>query len=259
MLEVLSAIIVKAIEKIIGSSIDTVAKKVSWKSSLAAKLINLFSCLCEIEKSSQEFYEDLLLLASGKEPITEIAKVPMGRIVIRKRSGELKNAVTKFSEQFKEIEAYLSIYDNEVSFGLNDIMLSKTRYIKAIDFFLASCPSFREFDDLSTGYLVFPSALPGLNMVNEILCLAKKELKINRENNLLLDRGSEDKNVSSYSDKANSMILAEFGMREAHIHSASDVQYILERVEKDIKKIEQARLQLAEFIKNNLPLEKILS
>jgi hypothetical protein len=259
MLEVLSTIIGKSIEKIIGSSIDIVAKKISWKRSLASKLINLFSCLAEIEKVSQAFYDDLILLASGKEPLTEIAKVPMGRIVIKKRAEELKRAVTKFSEQFREIEVYISIYDEDISFNFNGILISKGKYIEAldflIDFFLISCPSLKESEDLSTAYLVFPSILPNTNIVEKISSMFKNFKKEFGMSNIK----SDEEKLSLYNEKTKLMILSKFSMKEAHIHSASDLQYILEHVKKDIDKIKISRIQLAEFIKTNLPLEKILS
>jgi hypothetical protein len=73
------------------------------------------------------------------------------------------------------------------------------------------------------------------------------------------NRRSDEEKLSLYNGKTKPMILSDFSMKESHIHSASGLQYILKHVKKGIDEIEIARIQLAEFIKTNLPLEKILS
>ena len=96
MFAIISELIVQAIGKITGTSIDAVSKNISRGSSLAAKLINLFSCLAELERTSQELHGNLVLIASGKEPVTEIAKVPLGRLIVGGNLSGFKGAVNNF-------------------------------------------------------------------------------------------------------------------------------------------------------------------
>jgi hypothetical protein len=110
MFGILSELIVKIVEKIVGTSVDAAGKQIAYRSSLAAKLISLFSRLLDVEKTSTALYNDVLLLASGKEPVTEIAKVPMRRILLQRSYSELYTSVEAFSDDLSNLEKYLSIY-----------------------------------------------------------------------------------------------------------------------------------------------------
>ena len=113
MYAVVSQVVVQAVGKIIGSSLDSLVATISKRRSLAAKLINLFSCLQELEVSSRTLYNNLLIVANGKEPVTDIAKVPLGRVIVQRSVQDFRGAVNDLSRNLKQVDAIFGIYVRE--------------------------------------------------------------------------------------------------------------------------------------------------
>jgi hypothetical protein len=68
-----------------------------------------------------------------------------------------------------------------------------------------------------------------------------------------------DQKLRLYNQMMNQMVLSEISSENRPIHSPSDLLVILRRAEKDIEALRDARMRLAEFIKDSFPLESILA
>jgi hypothetical protein len=262
MFGILSELIVNIVGKIVGTSVDAAGKQIAYNSSLAAKLISLFSRLLEVEKASTALYNDVLLLASGKEPVTEIAKVPMGRILLQRSTSELYTSVKGFSDDLTNLETYISIYGGEgLHHILSDVAIAKGRYLKAVDILLLAIPTIRASEDLTTGHLVFPSAFPKTESLERIRDRIREHIvKESGNRNLYMSSARlPDEKIRLYNQMFNEMVISETSSRTVHIHSQSDLLAILKHSEEDIAALREARKRLAKFIKDNFPLESILA
>jgi hypothetical protein len=232
MLTVLSDLLIQIIHKIVGTAVDATSQNIARRRSLAAKLIDLFSALVEIQETSQRLHADLVALASGKEPVSPIAAVPMGRVMVGRSTDQLRREVKRFSDILEATKTFLNIYsDDDLSTRLEGMMVRKGEYLRGLDLLLVAVPELRNSDDLSTGYLRFPLSFPGRQKLSAML-----------QTNPDLEQ----------------LIHKEFNVRELNIHNQPELTNILRYVERDLARLQEARRELGQFIKNNLPLESVI-
>jgi hypothetical protein len=176
---------------------------------------------------------------------------------VKKSLESFKEAVDDFRRQLKGFNALLGIYQGDLQFELASLNVSKGIHLEAADLFVMACPWIRVSTDLSTGFILFPRTIPDQASVNKIIIefkkLVEKECKTTNQY-----RWPEDK-VKSWSDMLTQMYLTKMNTKEAHIHSLSDIREIIDYAERDISAIRDARIRLADFIRANLPFDKILS
>jgi hypothetical protein len=142
---------------------------------------------------------------------------------------------------------------------LSGVAIVKGRNLKAaIDLLLLASPTFRVSKDPSTGHLVFPLDILSTESLERIRHRIEEDIM--KDSGISLGSAEiSDKKLRLYNQRMDQMVLSEISSENIHIHCPSDLLVILRRAEKDIEALREARMRLAEFIKDSFSLESILA
>jgi hypothetical protein len=133
MFEILSTLIVQALSKIVGTSVDIVAKDVSFKRSMAAACIELFDSLYKLENNSKAAYTIIREMADGKRIVT--------KVMIKDKMEDLFCSYEAFVKNLRTVESKFAIYNPDLLVSVRDgVMRSKFGMFKNIDLLLDVAP-----------------------------------------------------------------------------------------------------------------------
>jgi hypothetical protein len=233
MFEILSTIITQALSKIFGTSVDAVVKELSWKRSAAVALIELYDSLFKLELASKSAYEKFVGYMNG-------TRVPL-KTTIR---DELKLLLTNFEvfiRNLRSVESKLLIYNHELHLALIDTSWAKTRTLATIDLITEVVPVAEEDTKGKLTYLVtYPTALPAPNFFG-----TQKAPKLGHE-------------LEDEIKRLRSNLLSKFKKKTVDMSIPAERDIAIKLAEENIRQMERARQNLAEFIQRNFPLKDLL-
>ncbi len=234
MFEILSTLIIQALSKIFGTSVDAISKEVSWKRSTAVALIELYDSLLKLELASQTAYETFDGYLKG-------TKVPL-KTTIRDTLQRLFTVFEVFIKKLRTVESKLSIYDSELYLALvHHALFTKTRTLATIDLITEVIPSAEKDNGGKLTYLItYPTELPAAHS------FGTKKAPV-----LGPDLEDEVK-------KLKRSLLSKFKKKTIDMSITAEGEIALKFAEENIKQIERVRRSLADFIQQNFPLKDIL-
>jgi hypothetical protein len=231
MFEILSTLIVQALSKIFGTSVDIVAKDVSFKRSMAAACIELFDSLYKLENASKAAYTIFKEIADGKRVTT--------KVMIKDKMEDLFRSYEAFVKSLRIVESKFAIYNQDLLIKVRDgVMSGKFGMFKNIDLLLDAAPIQVVEENKLTSSITYLAVVPEEDLFKPI-----HSMQGNSENELKQLRKS---------------ILSKFEKRTVNLELPKEAEIALRSAEENIRNIQQTREQLAEFIKENFPLKDIL-
>jgi hypothetical protein len=229
MLDVLVTLIGEALKKIFDSSVDKVASKVSAKRSLAIALLELYDAMVGLEESSRAALELFQSYQNG-------TAAPL-RIRARSAMNALVTSVEKFDTKLKHVYSRLDLYNPNLATVLESHFLGKSETLKVINALLVATPRIKLAGEYPTDNIIIPTAMPNRALFGTTYARSDSKRQI-AELKVQIDRSLRKQDVN-------------FSEREG-------LALILHNGELNLKRIEAARRDLAEFIKQNVPLSEIL-
>lgn len=253
MLAVVSDIIAGAIGKIIGVSVDSVADGMSQKATLAARLIELHHGLNDLETTSRE-------LARWLQAMSEPGEIAIPGTYVSGKSGVFSrkevwraihpfgDAVRAVDQQLKATGKIISVYAPDLYVSISWAIGPKDQIRVTLDLLMASLPRYVEAADLSRHFIQAAARSPSSTDREQFRNAVRMEAEKRNIKN-------DQKAVSLL---ASELLTAELVIQDYDISDPDAMRGIFERFEKNVSDLEQARRALGKFIKDQLPLEKIL-
>jgi len=124
MFEILTSVVIKAIEKILDMGADIGKCEVQKRRKLLSKLLFLYESLEELEQASEKAFKEFLSYASGDSTPT--------KVVIRNRLEDLEHSYKRCANTINEVDTILSIYDNDLYVSLRGAILLKGAMLSKI-------------------------------------------------------------------------------------------------------------------------------
>jgi tetratricopeptide (TPR) repeat protein len=147
-------------KKTMEETITHVSSSVRKSRDRAAFLMQLYSSLLDLEDESQKLLDVLEKFANSEEPVSPIAKVPLGRIQIAKGFQPFEDALAKFKTLLARNREILSLYERETYEHLLSIEKTKGRYQVAIDYLQVAAPILIDRIEDATCDLIYATNLP---------------------------------------------------------------------------------------------------
>lgn len=227
MLDVITQLVVRFSSKLFGTTVDLASKTAKDRRSLLKALIELYENIIELESASRSAYEEFSQYANG-------TSVPVV-IAVRNRVERLSNATKSFHSQLRVVEKALSIQNPDLNLHLGSMFAKKGSLLVKFDLLTEVAPSHLERYVIS-----YPTILPLLEFD------FKKQSFSNQDE---IDR--ELKHVSK-------SLRKKFKSREIDLIDSASVKVALSEANDNIRAIEKVRMELAEYIRKNVPLESMI-
>ncbi len=232
MFEVVTTIITQALSKILGTSVDIVAKDVSWKRSMAAACIDLYDSLTQLEDSSKTAYAIFKAIADRTRTPTKTK--------IKDVMEPLFDSFVSFDKSLRKVESKLGIYDRDLLFKIRDIRSLKFGILDTLDMLLDAAPVQLKDSNKLTSLIEYPTVVPPRD--NSLGALQSTPSSVEQE----------IKRIKTH-------VMARFKKTTVDLNVPAEAAIAIRTAEDNLRSIEQTRQQLAEFIKENFPLKEILS
>jgi hypothetical protein len=230
--EILTAVITQALSKILGTSVDIVAKDVSWKRSMAAACIDLYDSLTELENSSRTAYTIF-------KAIAERTRTPT-KTKIKDVMEPLFASFVAFDKSLRKVESKLGIYDRALLFKIRDVRSLKFGILDTLDMLLDAAPVQLKDSDKLTSLIEYPTVVP-------------------RSDDSLGALQSTPSSVEQEVKRIKAHVMAQFKKTTVDLNLPAEAAIAIRTAEDNLRSIEQTRQQLAEFIKESFPLKEILT
>lgn len=244
MFEILSQFVLDSLSKAIEYSLGLKTSSISRKRSLFSKLITLYDALEELENSSIAAYKELNSYASRKSVPT--------KTVANKYLSALANSYKNYVSALNEVESMLSIYDRPLMLILGQGSTGKSSLLKelsdrrhqsdsrTINLTSEVYPKQVRCDEKLTFNVSYPTSYPSTNIeFDQYRRLSKDEL---------------DKEAKKLFRELKKSLKS----KQIDLRSPSKLEEALAHGESNILLMSRSRQQLANFIKENFPLEKLL-
>jgi hypothetical protein len=240
MLEIFTSIIIQALSKIFEKSADMVAGDISWRRSIAAACIKLYDSLEKLESDSRAAYESFKAMAEGTRTPT--------KVMIKDRMDALFKSSESFIKNLREVESKLNIYDQDLLIKIRDIRSMKFGTLVAVDMLLDAAPSHIKEGKKLTSLISYPTSISDLS-AQYVQTYPSGSLYIKEISNEWIENEVK---------KIRKSIKAKLKKKTVDLALPAEAKIALRGAEDNIRTIEQTRKQLAEFIKQNFPLNEIL-
>lgn len=231
MLDVLVTLMSEALKKIFDVSVDKVAGKMSEKRSLAVAFIELYDAIEAVEESSRSALHLFQNYYNGAVPL---------RISARSAMEALVSSVDTFDKKLRSVYSKLRLYNPHLATVLQDHLFGKTHTIEVVNALLAAAPRIKMDGNYPTDLLIIPTALPDRALLGTTHA---SESRTEVEQKISTLKEQIDKSLKK---------------REIDFSSREEVALVLRNGELNLRGIEAGRRELAEFIKQNVPLSEIL-
>lgn len=232
MLEIVVKLLEQTLGKLIGKSIDLSVKSLEKKRTLLNSLLSLHEALAELENESHKTYEAFKRWAQ-KRSVTNV--------VLKSRLEALRKNLKKFDEHLLVIGHILEIYDLELTLELYGFRHGKAFNLERIDLLLTLLPKQIKENDKFTTKIYYPSCIPDLTKIktNYPTFMAKTLKKQMTETTAVIENRSE--------------------RRILDLSNGPQLLKVLDKEKEIIERLEKIRMELATFIKDNVPIEKVLT
>lgn len=209
MFDILTSVVIKAVEKIFDMGADIGKYEVQKKRKLLSKFILLYESLEKLEQTSENAFSEFILYAGGESTPT--------KLIIKNRLESLEQAYKKYANTIGEIDTVLSIYDNDLSISLSGLRFSKGAILSNVSLLLETYPKMMKDDGKISFSIKFPTALPDINNIEtNYHRLGKTEL--NRKAKSIHDG-----------------LLQEFKFRYVDMRNKDEVRFILKHSRDNIQ------------------------
>ena len=232
MFEVLASFLTAVLTKIGEKGVDFAHNNLSTRRNILSCLLNLFNSLSDLELKSKEIYREFSLYANGRETVT--------KVIPARKPEDLNKSFSEFLDSLEKVNMVLEIYDPNLRVTLLGALQIKGRLWKQIDFSQDIVPKVLEVEDKLTFLVTFPAHPP------EEASSTTDDLKWTAED---LDR---------MAPLIRQEILERMKLTQVDIRINADLRNALSTASDSIKEIEKAKLHLAELIRKNFPLEKLV-
>ncbi|HEV2798875.1 MAG TPA: hypothetical protein VGW12_00160 [Pyrinomonadaceae bacterium] len=226
MFEIFTTLIIQALAKVFGTSVDIIAKDVSWKRSMAATFMKLFDSLFELENDSRAVYQ-LLKRIADKESVPETVK-------FNESMNALFRSYEAFVKHLRDVESKLAIYNQDLQITISDMLRSKVGAWITIDMLLDAVPKIKEGEEL---VMIYPTNIPQGDLL-EIAEASQGELE-------------------EQAKQIRKSVLEKFNRKAVDLRFPYEAGIAIRDAQDAFQKIQHAREQLAEFIRTNFPLKEM--
>jgi len=231
MLDVLVSLMGEALKKIFSVSVDKVASKVSEKRSLAVALLELYDALVALEGSSRDALDLFQRYYDGGTPL---------RISARRVMESLVGTIEQFDTKLNTVYSKLGLYNPHLATVLREELYGKRHTIEVVNGLLAAAPHIKLDGKFPTDFIVVPTAPPDHSL------FARRSAR---------SRTETDLQVTKIRERLDNSLKK----REINFSTREELPLILRNGELTLNRIEAARGELAEFIKENVRLSEILT
>lgn len=233
MFELLSGYILSVLKKISDKAVDYAGNRISERRSILSHLLNLFNDIIELEEHSKHVYIEFSNYAEGKDTVTKI--IPADKL------HKLNQLHIKFRYSLGKVNNILRIYDEDLSINLEGAALMKSRLWQRIDFSEEITPSMQELDGKKTFTLTYATSLP-----DEI----GKSIYV---------PSCEREEIEATASLIREDVRRKIKRVHLDLRNNQDLLEALKDANSSIKKIEQARRELAELIRKHFPLDALVA
>ncbi|MCK1278673.1 hypothetical protein IVB46_25955 [Bradyrhizobium sp. 61] len=219
MLELLGALVVKALEKIMGEAIDVGAKSLLDRRKLFKKFFELYEAAADLEAQSKAAYIEFAGYAGGTEILT--------KTVPAKKLDKLNQALDLFMSRVSAIRSVIDLYEGSLLISLNDVAAMKGMNLRHLRMVLPE----------AVGYDLFVPTKRSPNQPR-------------------LDLSSREYDAKKYLKSREAM--TEFGLVRIDLRERESIERILGHSEAAVQEIAKVKEALGAFIRKNFPLDKVI-
>jgi len=247
--EVLSKAVSGVLAKVLSVLVDIGSKELSWRRSAAGAFFDLFDALTVLVVASTD------ALKSFEKYAEHGSATKLG---IRGRLTSLLDALQEFSSALRRVESKLAIYDRDLLLLLEEVSHIKSRNLVTLDLLTEAAPTAVE----GTHKVTYVIEIPGNTALRDteargIYSSALSNVGEHRGGDVALMRLEDGLNAEKLR-KLKKVFRAKFKTREADLSIPAEARIALETARADVQRLEDARRQLGDFIREAFPLNSIL-
>ena len=214
-------------------------KRNFWKRSAIGKFMALHESLLDLELASFHLY-DLFIELSDDDAV-------LVKIIVKARLTSLSKSFEKFINAYREIEKLLSIYDDSLRLHLVEVITMKEKFWANVELWDKALPVNKDAEGRLSSTISYFSFVPTKEMVHNLVQPVEVE-----------EEFFEGKKAKAATEKMKTELISKIAIEEVDLNDKGQIKQILEPAKKICEDLGIARNELAEFIKNNFPLDKIM-
>jgi hypothetical protein len=237
MLGAIWAVFEPYVREIFKRKLDIIEKRNFWKRSSIGRFMSLYESVLNLERASVAVYDEFAELSQSN--------AVLAKVVVKDRLQRLSKASKEFVECSRAVNSLLSIYDDPLWVHVTGIRHFKGPIWRNFELWLDALPTNADSQGRLTNTIQYSKIVPTRDAIRSL--------------GTALDFPSHDQNeLDQDVENIKENVLAKIDFMRIDLLNKAEIQGQLLPLKLTIEEIAKVKKELADFIRESFPIEKIM-